>query len=562
MDSVGATEAPAGAAEQAGRPAMERLNAGVQQQLNLESVKTRAIGLYKTIARILEDFDAYSRSNSSPKWEAVLGQFSMVSMELFNIVEDIKKVSKAFVVYPRNVNAEKAQILPVMLSSKLLPEMETEDNSKREQLLNGITNLPVPTQIEKLKARIDMIQIACEAAEKVIADCKKMYGLGSRQGPSLAPTLDKAQAAKIQEQENALRAACNFGEGLRAPQGDQRQMFTSLPSHLVEVLGFGDGPHNSADNSAGMYPKSNSPFTQGSSMQVPGMQLGGRSTPSPAGPTFDSVSTPPNPIPNIPINNNNNIITNNITNNNNTMNNSNVNMSSPRSGGNLMSNTGVVSPQQVQMLQQQFQQRQKNIQQVNQVNSQHMRAGSNQSVIGQGTVPQLHDLQGQAQQKIQQVQGQMQYTQPSLAQQYQNRHTLNNMQHPLLQNHMNQGNNHLRTNLGQFSATPNTNSIFNTAQASPNSQMLTNMSNTMQSQSVLPRMQYGLAGGHPQRNLPSQILNDQMFGMGAGNPGTMVGMGQQQGMFSNPQNLQQGMMGLQNPNQNPNFTQQRTQSNQ
>lgn len=32
----------------------------------------------------------------------------MVSMELFNIVEDIKNVSKVFVVYPRNVNAENA----------------------------------------------------------------------------------------------------------------------------------------------------------------------------------------------------------------------------------------------------------------------------------------------------------------------------------------------------------------------------------------------------------------------------------------------------------------------
>lgn len=38
-----------------------------------------------------------------------------------------------------------------MLSSKLLPEMEIEDNTKREQLLGGISNLPVTVQIEKLK---------------------------------------------------------------------------------------------------------------------------------------------------------------------------------------------------------------------------------------------------------------------------------------------------------------------------------------------------------------------------------------------------------------------------
>lgn len=58
-------------------------------------------------------------------------------------------------------------VLPVMLSSKLLPEMEAEETTKREQLLSGITNLPVPTQIEKLKvamqyeARKPKLCVAC-----------------------------------------------------------------------------------------------------------------------------------------------------------------------------------------------------------------------------------------------------------------------------------------------------------------------------------------------------------------------------------------------------------------
>ncbi|XP_078161991.1 mediator subunit 8 isoform X1 [Carex rostrata] len=523
MESTAVSAAAPGAA------AAERLSAGVQQQLNLESVKARAVGLFKAISRILEDFDMYSRTNASPKWQEALGQFSMVSMELFNIVEDIKKVSKAFVVYPRNVNAQNATILPVMLSSKLLPEMETEDNAKRELLLNTITKNPIHNQIEMLKMRIDMIGAACEAAEKVIAECRKMHGLGSRQGIHLAPTLDKAQAAKIQEQENSLRAAINYGEGLRI-QGDQRQMLTSLPSHLVEVLGSADGTQNNfGDNSAGVYPKG-APMQQ----QVPGSQLvGGRSVPSPAGPTFENVSTPPMPP-----------YTNNA--NNNTLNNNN-NTNSPRSGANLMNNSTnmAASPQQLQ-----HQRQQKIMQHVNQ--HQQMRVGANQQpVLGQGTMPQLHDLQGQTQQKLHQVQGQMQYTQPTLAQQYQNRNMQSalNMQQTMVQN------NQLRS-MGQFSGTGN-NPLYGTAQASPTSQMLTNMSATMQ-----PRMQFGLT----QRNLPSQILNDQMFGMGPGNGnagGTMVGIPQQQGMFSNmntnPQNMQQGMMGMQ---QNPNLSQQRTQNQQ
>lgn len=130
-------------------------------------------------------------------------------------------------------------VLPVMLSSKLLPEMEIDDNSKREQLLLGMQNLPIPSQVEKLKvslfekrfvffsykfigfflmlsssqSRIDMIGAACESAEKVLADTRKAYCFGTRQGPQILPTLDKGQALKIQEQENLLRAAVNSGEG-------------------------------------------------------------------------------------------------------------------------------------------------------------------------------------------------------------------------------------------------------------------------------------------------------------------------------------------------------------
>lgn len=64
-----------------------------------------------------------------------------------------------------------------------------------------------------LQTRINMIASACESAEKIIAEARKAY-FGTRQGPTLLPTIDKVQAAKIQEQENLLRNAVNHGEGL------------------------------------------------------------------------------------------------------------------------------------------------------------------------------------------------------------------------------------------------------------------------------------------------------------------------------------------------------------
>ncbi|WVZ65843.1 hypothetical protein U9M48_015142 [Paspalum notatum var. saurae] len=521
--SAGAPAPGSAPGEQQAAPRAERLSAGVQQQLNLEGMRARAVGLYKAIARILEDFEIIARTNptASPKWQDVLGQFSMVSMELFNIVEDIKKVSKVFVVYPRNVNAETATILPVMLSSKLLPEMEAEETTKREQLLSGISNLPVPTQIEKIKVRIDMIGSACETAEKVIADYRKSYGLGTRQGANLGPTLDKAQAAKIQEQENLLRAAVNYGEGLRVP-GDQRQP-QSLPSHLVEVLPLGDGAQNFSDNSGG-YPKNTSTFapngvnTQGNPIQASGGQLLGRPAPSPGTtgtPNFENVSTPPMPYAN-----------------------------SPRSGTNMMNTP---SPQQHLTPQQQRQKLMQASQQQQQLHAQQQMRPSASGMLAQ--VP---------------GQQQMQYNQ-ALTQQFHNRQMQpGRMQPGMAQSQLNQGT-QLRSHLGQFTGAANS-AMFTAAQASSNSQMMANIPGTMQSQSLMPQMQYGMAGGHQQRSHPSQMLSDQMFGMGATNSSMMGMQQQQQGVYGNmqagAQNMQQGMVGLQNQGQNPNFPQQRQQNQQ
>ncbi|KAM7489997.1 hypothetical protein LguiA_032918 [Lonicera macranthoides] len=443
---------------------VERLNPAVQQQLNLEFVKIRATSLFKAISRILEDFDVIARNNSVPKWQDILGQFSMVNLELFNIVEDIKKVSKAFVVHPKNVNAENATILPVMLSSKLLPEMEMDDNSKRDQLLHGMQNLAISSQIEKLKIRIDMIGAACESAEKVIADTRKAY-FGTRHGPTIIPTLDKVQAAKIQEQENLLRNAVNHGEGLRVT-GDQRQITSALPMHLVDVLPIGDSPQTFADAS-GMYTKSTPPLSsnsmnnQGTLLQgTSGAQLIGRAVASPSGATgttsFDNTTASPLPYAN-----------------------------SPRSGANLMNTP---SPQQQSQQQQQQQQRQKIMQL-----PQHQQQLLAQQQFRQSSIPGLGQLKLLGEMVPNMVseihnQHQMQFSQPLGPQQFQSRQlTSGSIQHGIGQSQLNQGN-QLNRHLNQFSSPANS-ALFNAAQTTPNTQMITNMSAMMPSQSLLPRMQ-------------------------------------------------------------------------
>ncbi|KAL8466544.1 hypothetical protein ACS0TY_035564 [Phlomoides rotata] len=515
-------EGGAGGQDQQQQPAparaVERLNPAVQQQLNLDSVKTRAISLYKAISRILEDFDAIARTNAVPKWQDILGQFSMVNLELYNIVEDIKNVSKAFVVHPKNVNAENATILPVMLSSKLLPEMEMEDNAKREQLLQGMQGMPVAAQIEKLKTRIDMIGAACESAEKIIADARKAY-FGNRQGPTLLPTIDKAQAAKIQEQENLLRSAVNHGEGLRIPV-DQRQVPSSLPAHLVDVLTTNDNTQTFSDSS-GLYQKSTPPLlssasnnSQGSMLQVTGTQLMGRAAASPSGPTgstsFDNMTASPLQYAN-----------------------------SPRSGTNIM-NTPSPQQQQPQLQQHQIQQHQLQRQKIIQQQQQQLLG---QQQLRPSSMPVLGQMHGQHH---------VQFSQPLAAQQTQARQLSSAAMH-MGQNQLGQGN-QLNRQLNQFSSPANS-ALFNAAQTAPTSQMIPNMSAMMPSQSILPRVQFGMSGAN--RTLPPQNLSDQMFNMGAANAGGMMPIQQQQqsggafgNMPQNAQNLQQGMVQMQNTSQN------------
>ncbi|XP_074268050.1 mediator of RNA polymerase II transcription subunit 8 [Silene latifolia] len=511
--------------QQPPQPAAERLNPAVQQQLNLQSVKLRAESLQKLITRMIEDMEFLSRSNALPKWQDSLSQFSMVNLELHNISEDIKKVSKAFVVYPRNVNAENANILPVMLSSKLLPEMEADDNVKKAQLLLGLQNLPVTAQIEKLKARIDMIAEACESAGKVLADTRKAYCLDTKQKPSTVPTVDKAHSATILEQENILRAAVNSGEGLKLP-ADQRHLTSPLPAHLAGVLTVGDGAQTFGDGS-GMYSKNTPPMSsgnhsnQGPQMQASGGQPVGRSVPSPSAATaassFDNTASPL------------------------------LYANSPRSGANIMN---APSPQQQNMHpQQQLQQPRSKI-----MPNMGMNAPSAQQLIAQ-----QYRLQGMGQ-----LPGlnQMQFSQPITSQQFQGRQlATGHLQHGIAQSQLSQGS-QLNRHMGQYSGTANT-ALFNAAQSSPNPSMISNMSAAMASQSLLPRMQFPSAGGNPQRTHQSQMLSDQIFNMGA-NPGSMMSLPQQQvhqGAFGN-QTLQSNMVPMQNTTQNLQNFQQRQQNQQ
>ncbi|KAI5069448.1 hypothetical protein GOP47_0015749 [Adiantum capillus-veneris] len=495
------------------------------QQLNLESIRTRSHDLFTAISSILQSFQTIPHH----KWPEVLGQFSMVNVELLNLVEDIKPILKMFVVHPKNVNAENSQILPVMLSSKLLPEMESEEAALKEQILAGVSNLPLQLQTEKLQKQIGMVIKACEFAEKALTENRKLYGLGSRQVPAIIPPLDKAQAAKIAEQEKLLRAAVNMGEGLRLLPSE-RQQPVSLPQHLVAALQSSDGGSTYHNTGA---PKGLSQPSMGAlagvSQQVAAAQILNRNVPSPmptmGATTLDGAAASP------------------------------MFANSPRSANTIITDA---SPQQQQSILQRQKVRQ--IQKHQQMQQQQQLRQPATPPIGQAT--HFQHLQHQAQLQLHERNHlQLQHFQQQCLQQQQlqsnSLQSGQQLQQSLGQNHLVAG--QMKQHLGPMGSNA-AGSLFGNTQMSSN--MMVNLGTNIQPQTAMLQQRLHLQGvgmgatGQPQRSLPSQLLADPMYNMGlAGNQNTAnLGLPLQQQLVS-----QSNFNNILNPNQTLNFGQQRQQ---
>jgi hypothetical protein len=81
--------------------------------------------------------------------------------------------------------------------------------------------------------QIETVRLVCDAAEKVLQEARKVYGLSTRQGPVALTTLDKAQAARIAEQEKLIRAASNFGDGMLTFTERERRYLVSAVKLLL-----------------------------------------------------------------------------------------------------------------------------------------------------------------------------------------------------------------------------------------------------------------------------------------------------------------------------------------
>ncbi|GAQ78786.1 Mediator subunit 8 [Klebsormidium nitens] len=233
-----------------GLPVPDSDLAPVLAQLNLTAVKNRAMELYASIGRLRDVFQP--QYAGALRWPDILNQFAVLNTQLLNLVADMKPILRMFVVYPKagGVGPETAPILPLMLSTKLLPEMEAERASLQEQLETkmGLTTPqrggqpaqippPVQAQISRLQQQIETIRSACDAANRTIQAGRRTL---SQHAASAYQPPAKPDPALV-EKERLLRNAVLSGEGLKVANNAHPPK--ALPPHLAKVLApSGGGP--------------------------------------------------------------------------------------------------------------------------------------------------------------------------------------------------------------------------------------------------------------------------------------------------------------------------------
>ncbi|EFN57634.1 hypothetical protein CHLNCDRAFT_142742 [Chlorella variabilis] len=100
-------------------------------QLNLSAVRARAEELKRSLDQIIQGLQFAA---DRVQWPDVLDRFAVINVQYQHLLDALRPLLRQFAAYPRSVNQTNAPILPIMLATKLLPEMEGEEAELLQEL--------------------------------------------------------------------------------------------------------------------------------------------------------------------------------------------------------------------------------------------------------------------------------------------------------------------------------------------------------------------------------------------------------------------------------------------
>ncbi|KAK3286552.1 hypothetical protein CYMTET_5900 [Cymbomonas tetramitiformis] len=150
---------------------LQFLTSSSDKCLNLTAVKTRAEGLRKGLQRVMAEIEFTNPREIT--WESMVAHFAVLSTQIDSLTKELRPLLKNYVAHPVDVSAQIAQDIPILLSTKLLPEMEKEETELLKQYRKSVIGQPIGDQYFAIQTKIDQYNQLCQNADDVLKNLQK-----------------------------------------------------------------------------------------------------------------------------------------------------------------------------------------------------------------------------------------------------------------------------------------------------------------------------------------------------------------------------------------------------
>ncbi|GAB4823927.1 hypothetical protein N2152v2_010973 [Parachlorella kessleri] len=210
-------------------------------QMNLAALRSRAEEVKRSIDRMIQ---ALQFAADRLQWSDALEQFSVLNVQHQYLVDQLRPLLKHWVVHPRSVNQSNAALLPIMLATKLLPEMEEEEAALLEGQRHQLGDMDIAGQLLAVGEQTELFNRALDALTQ---HTPQSQGLLDPKGPrrkELAAALARAAptagpSASGQGAAGAGRPPQGMGPGQQGAAGGASKL--EGPELLLAAVSYGAG---------------------------------------------------------------------------------------------------------------------------------------------------------------------------------------------------------------------------------------------------------------------------------------------------------------------------------
>mmetsp|Transcript_41533 Transcript_41533/g.104426 ORF Transcript_41533/g.104426 Transcript_41533/m.104426 type:complete len:258 (-) Transcript_41533:168-941(-) len=158
-------------------------------------------------------------------WATALEQFGSLNIQYYHLVDQLRPMLKHWVVHPRVVDATNHEILPLMMSTRILPDMEKEETELLKNHESAHSNTPAKGQYVELLAEIEEFNSLVDFLTTQKSQAAGPGPLSAKNAllAQIKAPLSKSSAAAVstlQKQGQARAQSARKGAGAKAVGAD------------------------------------------------------------------------------------------------------------------------------------------------------------------------------------------------------------------------------------------------------------------------------------------------------------------------------------------------------